>query len=70
MTTYLKNFIYEGANGLKVSVSQTLEKYARAAFWRVDYCHVYKGVEHWYTYKTGLLNKPNKRQIQSYLETL
>lgn len=70
MTTYIETHTYEGANGVKVSISKTIEKYSNAAFWRVDYCHTYKGVENWFTYKKDLLHKPNKRQIENYLATL
>jgi len=71
MVTYKKTYVYENtARNLVVSISCYREKFALCDFWRVDYCHKYNGKEYWFTYKADLLNKPNKRQITNYLETL
>lgn len=70
-TFYFETLEFETESGHKVLISRYREKYDTRDFWRVDYVITAEnGLEWGYTYKSGLLRKPNKKQIQNYIETL
>lgn len=64
MTITLKQMEFVAENGHILHISQRLEKYSKTPLWRVSYS--YNGFD-FYVLKDGLLNKPNKRQIENYL---
>ena len=67
MTIISETHIYEGVNRAKLSISRTIEKFARVAYWRV--CYSINGKD-FYILKDGLKNKPTRKQIERYLATL
>lgn len=67
MTITYNTFRFIAQNGHILRISQILEKYSQTFVWRV--CASYDGVT-FYVLKDGLKNKPNKRQIEKYLEQI
>lgn len=67
MTFTIKQMEFVAENGHILHISCNIEKFSNVALWRVSYS--YNGFD-FFVLRDGLINKPNKRQIQNYLEQI
>jgi hypothetical protein len=66
MEIYTKTQTIETENGT-LHIAQVFQKFSNVGLWRVDF--VRKNSAFGHCIKSGLLNKPTKRQIQNYIDS-